>query len=303
MTPASPSPMAGRRACLVANPAAAHGRTGRATPRVLTALRDMGMEVDLVVPESLQACRDLWRRWEPTDLVVSLGGDGLHGAVAEAVSRAGALMAPLPGGRGNDFVAGLGAPLETMAAVAGLSRGVERRIDLAEADGRAFVGVLCAGLDARANIEANRDSRLLGRNSAYVLGGLRAVWGYRAPRFHVDVDGRRLDVWGTFLAVGQSTRYGGGLRICPRARDDDGLLDVVAVARMSLPRLATVVPSLLRGTHLARRGVMMMRGRQITVDCEGEPVQWCADGEAMGTLPVRVHVRPAALRVLVPAAP
>ena len=59
-------------------------------------------------------------------VAVALGGDGLAGRVAGACAEQGALFAALPGGRGNDFVRGLGVSTDAVAAAGGFQDWAER---------------------------------------------------------------------------------------------------------------------------------------------------------------------------------
>jgi len=77
---------------------------------------------------------------------VSYGGDGLAGAVAHALRGSQGTLGLLPGGRGNDFARKLGIPLDAREACAILARGDERTVDVAEVDGRTFLGIASFGM-------------------------------------------------------------------------------------------------------------------------------------------------------------
>src|SRR5205823_4726181 len=70
------------------------------------------------------------------EVAVAFGGDGLIGAVAGALIGSDGLLGILPGGRGNDLCRVLGIPLKPVAACGVLASGVERDLDLGEANGR-----------------------------------------------------------------------------------------------------------------------------------------------------------------------
>ena len=98
------------------------------------------------------------------------------------------------------------------------------------------------------------------------------------------------------VSVGNGSRYGGGMRICPDARSDDGLLDVTWLGAVSKPTFLRVFPSVFRGTHVEHPAVRTFRGRSMRIAAEGQIAY--ADGERIGPLPVEIEVRPSALRVL-----
>lgn len=279
-------------ATLVTNPSSGGGRSAEAAQRVLDALRAHGWRVRAVRSRDAEDAVRIGAEADPDEVVVSLGGDGTHALVARGVLGSGALLAPLPGGRGNDLVRALGAPHDPVQAALSLGTAVERRVDVGLAGGTPYLGVLSIGYSASASRIA-LESKVRGP-FAYHLAALRAL-RERWPREYVlTVDGVERRWIGVELAVGSSGWYGGGLQVCPGAVLDDGLLDVTCVTapRRQLPRLLS---DMFSGTHVRRPGVQVFRARQLRVAGEGEV--W-ADGDRLGELPLSVEVRPSCLRVL-----
>jgi diacylglycerol kinase (ATP) len=101
------------------------------------------------------------------------------------------------------------------------------------------------------------------------------------------------------VAVGNAASYGGGMRICPRASLDDGLLDVCVVGAMSRTQFVAAFPRVYRGTHVGLPAVRTYRGSRIEVAAE-RPFRVFGDGEPMGRLPVTFTVRRADLLVAAP---
>ena len=75
-------------------------------------------------------------------------------------------------------------------------------------------------------------------NLVYLYAALRALAGWKHARFRVTVDGDTYEVVGYSVAIGNSKAYGGGMFVFPHAKLDDGLLDVVTVARARQAPLA-----------------------------------------------------------------
>jgi YegS/Rv2252/BmrU family lipid kinase len=293
---------AARAIALLVNPHAAGGRALRLLGRVEERLRAHGLAFHTQRTGSLlhgcELAREAAGRGE---IPVTLSGDGLIGAVAGALRDVpGGTLGVLPGGRGNDFARMAGIPLDADAAVDVLAHGTPRPVDLGEAGGRTFLGIASLGFDSEANRIANEAPPALGR-LVYVYGALRALASWRNARFTVEVDGQRVEFEGWSVAAANSGFYGGGMRLAPHARLDDGALDVVTVGPCSRLRYARTLPKVFRGAHVHEPMVSEMRGAEVRVGAD-RPFTVYADGDPIGSLPITLRAVPAALNVLLPGA-
>lgn len=108
--------MTARAVRLVVNPTARRGAAAKLITPVTDVLLAHGWPVELVVTTSAEHAFDVAASADADDLLVALGGDGLHGRVAAGAVRSGALVAPLPAGRGHDFVRALGGSSDVIVA-------------------------------------------------------------------------------------------------------------------------------------------------------------------------------------------
>ena len=286
---------------LLVNPHAAGGRPLRLLPRIEARLRDLGLAFTAQRTQSLlhgcELAREAAARGE---IPVTLSGDGLIGAVAGALRDVpDAVLGVLPGGRGNDFVRMAGLPLDPVAACDVLAHGRPTPVDMGEAGDRTFLGIASLGFDSDANRIANAAPPQLGR-LVYVYGALRALVAWKPARFDVEIDGERTEFEGWSVAAANSGFYGGGMRLAPHARLDDGALDVILIGACSRLRHVTTLPRVFRGTHVRAPYITVRRGAEVRVSAD-RPFTVYADGDPIGALPVTLRAVPAALRILLPA--
>jgi YegS/Rv2252/BmrU family lipid kinase len=284
---------------LIVNPSAGAGRAARLLPAVEAGLRSLGLPFRVDRTDSIEHARTLARAAvQAGEVAAAMGGDGLTGAVAGELRDGAGVLAVLPGGRGNDFARKLGIGSDPVAACELIAAGRERRIDLADAGGRCYVGILSAGIDSDVQVIANATRLPLG-TLVYVYGLLRALAVWRPAAWEVTIDGERRTFPGCSVAVSNSGMFGGGMRLVPDARLDDGLLDVALTE--DLPKLAYLrnIPRLFRGTHVHARGFHVLRGAEVTFSAD-RPFTAFADGDPVADLPLTVRVLPGALRVLAP---
>jgi YegS/Rv2252/BmrU family lipid kinase len=290
-----------RALALLVNPHAAGGRPLKLLPRVEARLGELGLAFTTQRTQSLlhgcELAREAAARGE---IPVTLSGDGLIGAVAGALRDVpDAVLGVLPGGRGNDFARMIGLPLDAVAACDVLASGRPTPIDMGEADGRTFLGIASLGFDSEANRIANAAPPRLGR-LVYVYGALRALAAWKPAEFTVHVDGERTTLRGWSVAAANSAFYGGGMRLAPHARLDDGALDVILIGECSPLRFARTLPTVFRGAHVREPMVQELRGAELRVDAD-RPFTVYADGDPIGNLPITMRAIPSALQVLLPA--
>jgi YegS/Rv2252/BmrU family lipid kinase len=288
--------------CLIVSPLAGGGRTGPALARVARELTRLGLVHRVVETHGLPHARTLAREAAAGgEVAVAFGGDGLIGAVADALRGGDAVMGVLPGGRGNDFIRALGIPLDPAQACAVLASGRPRALDLGEVDGHGFIGIASCGFDSDANRIANQ-ARWVRGNLVYAYGALRALAHWRSATFTVTIDGGRpRTVNGYTVAAANSRSYGGGMQLAPAADLDDGQLDVVIIHDLPRARFLTLMPTVFTGTHVNQPVVEVVRARTIEI-AASRPFQVYADGDPIAELPARISVVPGAMRVIVPAA-
>jgi YegS/Rv2252/BmrU family lipid kinase len=297
--------------CLLVNPAGGGGKSARLAAGVEAGLRAQGLEVRRVDTQDLDHARELAAAAASSgERVVTLSGDGLVGAVVDALRAVpDAVLGVLPGGRGNDLARVLGIGDDALAACEIIATGALRAMDAGvvhargeRGDGRAFVGIASVGFDSDANRIANEAPAWLG-GLVYAWGAVRALAAWRPARFEIALEpgGERVAFSGYSVIVANSRAYGGGMRVAPDAMLDDGLLDVVAIETVSKLRFLRNLPRVFKGTHVRLPSVRVFRAAQVEVTAD-RPFQMYADGDPIAALPARVSALPAAVRVLVPAA-
>jgi YegS/Rv2252/BmrU family lipid kinase len=289
-----------RRAfCLIVNPSAGRGRAARLLPRVEQALRARGLGFRVERTDSLAHARELARgALAANEVAAAMGGDGLLGAVAGELRGSSGLLGVLPGGRGNDFARKLGIGSDPERACDVLAAGRRRRVDVADAGGRTYLGIASAGFDSDVQELANATQLPLGR-LVYVYATLRALHGWRHARWQVVVDGKAQAFEGYSVAVANSGVFGGGMYLVPDASLDDGMLDVVLTRAAGKWSYLAGVPKVFRGTHTGNPDLTFLRGREISFQAD-RPFAAYADGDPIADLPVTITVVPRALEVLVP---
>lgn len=241
---------------------------------------------------------------------VAVGGDGtvnetLNGLLDPdgKLIAPDAVLCPIPAGTANELCRALGYltdPPRAYDAAAGTGR---RAIDLLKVrclglDGRIVerFGYLIVSLGAAASIShrtsRSRWAKKLGE-VAYVLMAPVVIMGFRHRDVAISVDGVDMGARTLFTAMIANTENGGGgLRLAPEAKFDDGLLDLIEVGEVSrLGVLLGVMPRLYSGSHVHHPKVRASRGRSFRFTSDTETLV-DLDGETIGRLPLDISVLP-----------
>ena len=289
-----------RRIALLVNPTSGKGRGGRLLEPVAERLRSSGVDVDVVTGRDADEAFDRVRNRVAAgvDGVVAVGGDGLVNIALQVVAGTDVPLGVVPAGTGNDIARALGLSLDDpVAAVDLVVRGATRAVDLGRANGRWFAGVLGSGFDSMVNERANRMSWPSGR-SRYNLAILAELRTFRPVPYELVLDGETWTTEAMLVAVGNGSSYGGGMRVCPDARLDDGLLDITVLGPISKPEFLRVFPTVYKGTHVRHPAVTVRRARQVSLTSSG--VTAYADGERVSVLPVTCDAVPDGMHVFAP---
>jgi lipid kinase YegS len=168
--------------------------------------------------------------------IIAGGGDGTINAVVNALVGKGkkppkAALGILPLGTANDFAHGCELPVEDLSRcleIACTSR--PRKIDVGRMNSRYFINVTSGGFGAEitATTPIEMKERLGG--AAYTLQGLIKVFKLQPYEGQLLVPGEEpLEGNMLVMAVGNNRLAGGGFEVAPKARLDDGLLDLAVV--------------------------------------------------------------------------
>jgi diacylglycerol kinase (ATP) len=286
---------------VLVSPAAGRGRGTALAGAVLGAFRDAGFSPELLPATSggeaeRQAAEAVAAG---TRAVVAVGGDGTVHAALQAVAGTTTPLALVPAGTGNDLVRALGGLTDPVAAARAaaedLKAGTTRAVDAGRTGDRWWATVLCCGFDSAVSDRANRLRWPRGRRR-YDIAVLAELARLKPRELTLVLDGESQTLAITMVAVGNTSWYGGGLKICPGADPTDGVFDVTVVGASTRLELMRTKPRLTEGTHVDHPSVSVFRASRVELSSPG--VTTYADGEPVAPLPAVAECVPGALTVI-----
>lgn len=293
---------------LIINPASNRGRTERHIPAVVDRLQSAGVDVDVVqTTKPGDATSIVLERSDHYPTLIAAGGDGtihetINGLMQLPQSRRPAL-AILPMGTGNDFIKAAGIPHDFEKAMAIVQRNSSIAIDVARIvvdhkHSRFFDNNVGIGFDAFVNLESLKIRYLWGM-AIYMVAALKSVFKYRHPFVAYRFDSMERSTRILMLTVGNGVCAGGGFRLTPKARIDDGALDVCCIDSRGRTRMLMDMVRTMNGSHIDRSGVHYFKTRKIVVESDdGLPIH--ADGEvlAIAARHIEIEILPSSIRLI-----
>jgi diacylglycerol kinase (ATP) len=267
---------------------------------------------------------------EQADVVLLFGGDGtIHRHLGQLV-RLGLPVLVVPAGSGNDFARSVGLgrvgdslaawkkfcgdsanvrciDLGTISATENAGGAPAPRVPPAPHGTRYFCCVAGVGLDGEVARRANRMPRWLRGRGGYALTVVPTIFTFAPLPMKILTPSDGIDEsWSVrsdhptlVAAFANAPSFGGGMKIAPQAKMEDGLLDICIVGAVSPLRLLRLFPSVYSGHHLSIPEVEYFQTSRVRVET-GHPLDVYADGEYVCRTPVEVGVHRAALKIVAP---
>lgn len=292
---------------ILLNPHAASGNALRRFERIEASLLTLFDEVRVTITKHenevsthlKQALHDQF------EVILVLGGDGTNfvalNALCNLQAQSELTIATLPFGTGQDWARTINLPQNAAPMLKWLAKAVSQPVDIGRVtlNGEVswFLNVASVGIGGA--IAPYINAKRVKWPWTFLLATAKALFKYNPLPIRIVIDGK---IWkeGTFflVAVGNGRFFGRGMNICPHARINDGLFDVVLVEYMPPLRALTALPSVFTGSHLKRNDVHACQAHHVRLEAIEGTLQLEMDGEAYEADVVEFEVQPDAVKML-----
>ncbi|MBN1228015.1 MAG: diacylglycerol kinase family lipid kinase [Deltaproteobacteria bacterium] len=307
--------MTTKRISFIVNPNAAMGSTGKEWPSIKhLARRQLGPFQSFITNcpgDATNLTRNALKAG--SEIIVCVGGDGTLNEVINGFMdkhepiRPESLLAFIPRGTGCDFIRTFPLPFNIQGLLKIIANGHSRKIDLGRLEYvdhkgdksfRFFHNVVSFGLGGEVDERVNRTTKVFGGFISFMWATLISFLIYNKKQIHIKVDNgfeKQFTSWNIAVANGQY--HGGGMRIAPGAKINDGLLNVTVIGNFTLPEIFINLPKLYNGKIYQLKKVNAFTCKQLDAHSE-EHVLLDVDGEQPGYLPVHIDILPHALSII-----
>jgi YegS/Rv2252/BmrU family lipid kinase len=308
-------------AFVIVNPRSGGGRTRREWRSIERALGDAFPLMSVAMTRKRGEAKSLVREalLEGHSEIIAVGGDGTINEAVNGFFDENGPIAPdavfgfVTSGTGGDFRKSFGIAPGADAAIARLKTATPRAVDVGrvscitrrgEPMVRYFINIASFGMSGLIVDSVNRAriAKLFGGSFAFAFHSLAGLlrYGERTVRIRIDGDFDEIANIST-VAVANGQFFGGGMKVAPNAKPDDGYFDVVIMGGVARHRAPADMKLIYTGEHLSNPAVRVVRGQKVVAvpvaETRGKPVLIEVDGENAGRLPATFEILPRALNL------
>jgi len=272
--------------------------------KILPVLEAADLDLNIIETTFAGHARELTNQLDFTgyDGLIVIGGDGtMHEVVNGLLTRSDKAQLPIgliPGGTGNSFMHDLDL-VDPVKAAKAIINGNIQKIDVAEVKINEITKYAfnIIGWGLVTDIGNNAEKwRWLGE-ARYTLLSVIEVMRYKPRTASLILDDKKIIDDFTFV-IGCNTMYTGkGMKMAPKAKLNDGLMDIVVVRHgPSRLKLLSMLPQVYDGSHIDSPLLEYYQVSEFSLIPKRDEIL-NIDGEVIGSTPIKVKMIPEAFQV------
>lgn len=177
--------------------------------------------------------------------VIAIGGDGTFHEVLNGMDFSAARLGLVPAGRGNDYAVGAKISFDPKIAMQAIVHGTPVDRDYIQVGDRRCLNVCGTGLDVEV-LKLTEENK-----NTYIFSLSKLLLNYKPYTVQIERDGMTQEYQCVMAAFCNGTQFGGGIKLCPPAKINDGKMDLMIVKQPKGPVLMAM-PVFVAGQHMGK---------------------------------------------------
>ena len=238
---------------------------------------------------------------EGRNVLIAMGGDGtLHDLINGIQDFDNCALGLIPLGTGNDFAEAAGIPLDAKAAAEIIAFREPQPIDFIQlSSGLRSINAVGMGIDV--DVLKRTYAGKSKKRSKYLKALISSLIHFKSCNFTVKYNGKEEKHFGLIAAVGNGRQFGGGIKLFPDAKIDDGYLDLFMVDYISKRKIPAAFLKLMRGKVNYIKEATAVRVKEVEFIADSENFTIQAEGELYENVPINAHIVSEKLKFFLPA--
>lgn len=280
-----------RKALVIMNPVAGKGEGLKHKSWIVEKLGNSSIDFDYVESTYEGEIEKLTHELDMDKFseIIVIGGDGTLVEAINGIKGRDIKLGLIPVGTGNDFARTLSGEINPRNALDSIIDGNFTAIDLGRVNDKYFVNVTGFGIDSYILANMVIFKKFLGGSLAYLASTLYTLFKFKSKKVKLHINGEVLEREIMLAAISNGQYFGGGMKISPNAKVDDGEFELVLVNKISIIKFLSVFQKVYKGTHLTVSEVEVFKSKAFFIESE-ESIPINVDGNLYGSTPIDVKV-------------
>ena len=271
----------------IVNENAGRGKCKKIIPNIETECKSKNIDFEIRYITNEKSGYDIALEYKDQEYVIYVvGGDGTLTITLPALIGTKNKLGIIPAGSGND----------TYRTIKNMDN-KETLIDIGKINETYFINVACTGIDAEIgnNMDKLRKT-IIPTSQLYNASIVYTFINFKHKKMKLKTSVKNIEAKYTILSICNGSYYGGGFRIAPKSKVEDGLLDIYYAEEMSKIKMIPLILKLKKGKHEGKRRVHKFRTNHIEIELEQE-VTFNVDGEKLTDKKFIIDILPKAMTI------
>ena len=190
-------------------------------------------------------------------ILLPVGGDGMINRVINVMDFNNNLLFPIPYGTGNDFCRSLRREFND---------GIHL-VDLVKINNKFFINTACFGIDSFIANSSIIRNKYIPKKLRYIVSSIISLFRYKMIEYKLYINDEIISGIKSTIAICNGMYYGGGFKIAPNSRLDDGKLDVYVAEKMSKLKMLILMIGINSGKLENNKNIRIIKCKSLSIKC------------------------------------
>lgn len=233
------------------------------------------------------------------DVIIACGGDGTVSKIGQIIINKKVKLGIIPIGSGNGISSHFDIPYNFRKALKLIVKGKSKKMDIGKVGNKYFFSNIGFGIEVefiRYYTQAKTHG-LLGYFPAF----LKSLTSYKSSNFSIKTLDQQVSIKPYVLMVSNTNKQGYGISLSPKAKTDDGFLNIIIISKTNILNLLYLFVLVLFGFSIEnKKNVKYLESRKFKIISENHKMNIQIDGEfeILNKNELNISVLPKAIDVL-----
>lgn len=270
----------------IVNPISASGQAMEMAKRVEKVCKQENLDYEMrYISEEKNGAQIAKEYNDENNVIYNVGGDGNLFVILNGIIGSKNKLGVIPAGSGNDF----------QKTLKQMDNG-DIEVDVGKINDKYFINIACIGIDAETAYNVEMLKGKVPTNKLYDVSVLYTFFKYKFKKLEFKYNDKIESGIYTIVTVCNGKYYGGGYKIAPNAKINDGLFDFYYAKKISKLKIPKLIGLVKNGEHENNKVVKKEHTKKVIIESEKDLI-CCADGETMISKKFEIEIIPKAVIV------